>query len=145
MVDASMSMRIPFTAATLNRRAATDGTFFTTVAAAERFVHLRMKGRYRDLVALVEFGNEAYVVTPFTHDYDNILLSIGLIGDPTEFGLFPDRGTHHRPGDRGRHGAVQGIQVSGGIGQHHGDLHRRRGHARHDRESSAGRHPAERG
>jgi Ca-activated chloride channel family protein len=52
-----------------------------------------MKGRYRDLVALVEFGNEAYVVTPFTHDYDNILLSIGLIGDPTEFGLFPDRGT----------------------------------------------------
>ena len=93
MVDASMSMRIPFTAATLNRRAATDGTFFTTVAAAERFVHLRMKGRYRDLVALVEFGNEAYVVTPFTHDYDNILLSIGLIGDPTEFGLFPDRGT----------------------------------------------------
>jgi Ca-activated chloride channel family protein len=93
MVDASMSMRIPFTAATLNRRAATDGTFFTTVAAAERFVHLRIKGRYRDLVALVEFGNEAYVVTPFTHDYDNILLSIGLIGDPTEFGLFPDRGT----------------------------------------------------
>ena len=93
MVDASMSMRIPFTAATLNRRAPTDGTFFTAVSAAERFVHLRIKGRYRDLVALVEFGNEAYVVTPFTHDYDNILLSIGLIGDPTEFGLFPDRGT----------------------------------------------------
>ena len=93
MVDASTSMRIPFTAARLNRRAATDATFFTTVAAAERFVQLRIKGRYRDLVALVEFGSEAYVVTPFTHDYDNILLSIGLIGDPTEFSLFPDQGT----------------------------------------------------
>jgi Ca-activated chloride channel family protein len=93
MVDASTSMRIPFTAAGLNRRAATDATFFTTVAAAERFVQLRIKGRYRDLVALVEFGSEAYVVTPFTHDYDNILLSIGLIGDPTEFSLFPDQGT----------------------------------------------------
>jgi len=63
------------------------------VAAAERFVQLRMKGRYRDLIALVEFGNEAYVVTPFTNDYDNILLSIGLIGDPVEYSLFPDQGT----------------------------------------------------
>ena len=41
-----------------------------------------MDGRYRDLVSLIEFGNEAYVVTPFTSDYDNILLSISLIGDP---------------------------------------------------------------
>ena len=38
MVDASTSMRTPFTAATLNKRAATDAAFFTTVAAAERFV-----------------------------------------------------------------------------------------------------------
>ena len=93
MVDASTSMRTPFTAATLNKRAATDATFFTTVAAAERFVQLRMKGQYRDLLALVEFGNEAYVVTPFTNDYDNILLSISLIGDPVEFSMFPDQGT----------------------------------------------------
>jgi hypothetical protein len=93
MVDASTSMRTPFTAATLNRRAATDAAFFTTVAAAERFVKMRMTGQYRDLLALVEFGNEAYVVTPFTHDYDNILLSIGLIGDPIEFQMFPDQGT----------------------------------------------------
>jgi hypothetical protein len=93
MVDASTSMRTPFTAATLNRRAATDAAFFTTVAAAERFVQMRMTGHYRDLLALVEFGNEAYVVTPFTHDYDNILLSIGLIGDPIEFQMFPDQGT----------------------------------------------------
>ena len=93
MVDASTSMRTPFTAASLNPRTATDATFFTTVAAAERFVRLRMQGKYRDLLALVEFGNEAYVVTPFTHDYDNILLSISLIGDPTEFSMFPDQGT----------------------------------------------------
>jgi hypothetical protein len=93
MIDASTSMRTPFKAEHLNRRAATDATFFTTVAAAERFVQLRMKGRYRDLIALVEFGNEAYVVTPFTNDYDNILLSIALIGDPVEYSLFPDQGT----------------------------------------------------
>jgi Mg-chelatase subunit ChlD len=63
------------------------------VAAAERFVRMRMNGRYRDLVALIEFGNEAYVVTPFTNDYDNVLLSISLIGDPVEYSLFPDQGT----------------------------------------------------
>jgi Ca-activated chloride channel family protein len=93
LIDASTSMRTPFKAATLNRRSATDAAFFTTVAAAERFVQMRIKGRYRDLVALVEFGNEAYVVTPFTNDYENILLSISLIGDPVEFSLFPDQGT----------------------------------------------------
>src|SRR5207244_11683314 len=53
----------------------------------------RENGKYRDLVALVEFRNEAYVVTPFTNDYDNILLSTSLIGDPVEFSLFPDQGT----------------------------------------------------
>jgi hypothetical protein len=93
MIDASTSMRTPFKAENLNFRAPTDATFFTTVAAAERFVQMRMKGRYRDLIALVEFGNEAYVVTPFTNDYENILLSIALIGDPVEYSLFPDQGT----------------------------------------------------
>jgi Ca-activated chloride channel family protein len=93
LIDASTSMRSPFKAETLNRRSATDAAFFTTVAAAERFVQLRIKGRYRDLMALVEFGNEAYVVTPFTNDYENILLSISLIGDPVEFSMFPDQGT----------------------------------------------------
>ncbi len=93
LIDASISMRTPFTAATLNKRAPTDAAFFTTVAAAERFVRLRMKGKQRDLLGLVEFGNQAYVVTPFTNDYDNILLSISLIGDPVEFSMFPDQGT----------------------------------------------------
>ena len=91
MIDASTSMRTPFKAQHLNRRAETDATFFTAVAAAERFLRLRINGKYRDLVALVEFGNEAYVVTPFTNDYDNILLSTSLIGDPVEYSLFPIR------------------------------------------------------
>jgi hypothetical protein len=93
MIDASISMRTPFTAETLNKRAKTDATFFTTVAAAERFVELRMAGKYRDLIGLVEFGNQAYVVMPFTSDYENVLLSISLIGDPLEFNAFPDQGT----------------------------------------------------
>ena len=93
MIDASTSMRTPFKAAHLNSRAETDATFFTTVAAAERFIRMRMGERYHDLMALIEFGNEAYVVTPFTNDYDNILLSVSLIGDPVEYSLFPDQGT----------------------------------------------------
>ncbi|MSO45926.1 MAG: VWA domain-containing protein [Acidobacteria bacterium] len=92
-IDASASMETPFRADTLNPNADTEAAFFTTVAAAERFVALRRYGRYHDLVALVEFGNEAYVITPFTNDYDNILTSISLIGDPTEFKMFPDQGT----------------------------------------------------
>jgi hypothetical protein len=91
MIDASDSMRTPFTAPTLN--AGTQQAFFTTVAAATRFVELRRKGPYRDLMALIEFGNRAYVITPFTTDYDNLLLSIALIGDPVEFSKFTDPGT----------------------------------------------------
>jgi len=93
LIDASSSMRAPFLASHLNARSATDYTFFTTVGAAKRFVEMRMHGKYRDLMSLIEFGNEAYVVTPFTNDYDNILLSISLIGDPVEFSMFPDQGT----------------------------------------------------
>lgn len=93
MIDASVSMRLPFTAATLNTRAPTDAVFFTTVAAAEQFVRLRMNGRYRDLIGVIEFGNDAYVIMPFTTDYENVLLSISLIGDPQEFGRFPSQGT----------------------------------------------------
>ena len=91
MIDASDSMRSDFTAPTLN--AGTQQAFFTTIAAATRFVELRRNGRYRDLIALIEFGNRAYVITPFTNDYDNLLLSMALIGDPAEFSRFPDPGT----------------------------------------------------
>jgi hypothetical protein len=93
MIDASTSMTTTFRTETLNTVSKSGAAFFTTVAAAERFVELRRGGRYRDLLALVEFGDQAYVITPFTSDYDNILLSIALIKDPVEFSLFPNRGT----------------------------------------------------
>jgi hypothetical protein len=94
VVDGSTSMIMKFDTTKLNvPKTGRTTTFYTAVAAAEYFMKLRMNGRYRDLVSLIEFGNEAYVVTPFTTDYDNILLSIRLIGDPKEWGRFSDAGT----------------------------------------------------
>jgi Ca-activated chloride channel family protein len=93
MIDASSSMMARFPAAHLNAKAPNEATFFTTVAAAEAFIRQRLNGKYHDLIGLIEFGDEAYVVTPFTTDYDNILLSLTLIGDWTEFMKFPDQGT----------------------------------------------------
>jgi len=93
MIDASSSMMARFPAAHLNAKAPNEATFFTTVAAAETFIRQRMAGKYHDLIGLIEFGDEAYVVTPFTTDYENILLSLSLVGDWTEFMKFPDQGT----------------------------------------------------
>jgi Ca-activated chloride channel homolog len=93
LIDASSSMMEPFKAAQLGAKAPSDARFFTAVAGAETFVRMRMKSKFRDLIALIEFGDEAYVITPFTNDYDNILLSISLIDDLTEFNKFPDQGT----------------------------------------------------
>jgi len=93
LLDASSSMLAPFPAATLGAHAPNEAAFFTTVAAAQAFIRQRRTGQYRDLIALVEFGDEAYVVTPFTTDYDNVLLSASLIGDWGEFMHFPNQGT----------------------------------------------------
>jgi Ca-activated chloride channel family protein len=93
LIDASSSMMEPFKAAQLGAKAPSDARFFTAVAAAETFVKMRMKSKFRDLISLIEFGDESYVITPFTNDYDNILLSISLIDDLTEFNKFPDQGT----------------------------------------------------
>lgn len=93
LLDASSSMMAPFTADTLNAKGQADIAFSTTVSAAEYFMRLRMAGKYRDLMALIEFGDEAYVITPFTSDYENILLSVSLVGDLREWGAFPDKGT----------------------------------------------------
>lgn len=94
MIDASSSMLASLPATRLAVKGApNDAMFFTTVGAARYFVELRMKGQYRDLVSLVEFGDQAYVITPFTTDYENVLLSISLIGDWNEFMTFPDQGT----------------------------------------------------
>ena len=70
-----------------------NAAFFTTVGAAAISSRRRMPGKYRDLMALIEFGDDAYVITPFTTDYENILLSTSLIGDWNEFMAFPDQGT----------------------------------------------------
>jgi Ca-activated chloride channel family protein len=91
MIDGSDSMRSEFLAPSLN--AGTQQTFFTAIAAASRFVDVRREGKYRDLMALIEFGNRSYVITPFTNDYDNLRLSLALIGDPVEFSQFPDPAT----------------------------------------------------
>jgi len=93
LIDASSSMMEGFKTEHLAKDAPSDARFFTAVAAAKTFVQLRIKRKYHDLMALIEFGDQAYVVTPFTTDYDNILLSISLISDITEFNKFPDQGT----------------------------------------------------
>jgi hypothetical protein len=90
LVDGSTSMVIRFESAA---KRPGESTFFTAIAAAEQFIRRRMDGPYRDLVALIQFGNFAYVVTPFTNDYENVLLSTRLVGDPAEWGRFPDWGT----------------------------------------------------
>ena len=91
LVDASTSMIMEFQSQKLNKQGAS--TFFTAVAGAEQFMRRRMNGPYHDLISLIQFGNQAYVVTPFTTDYENVLLSVRLISDPKEWGRFSDWGT----------------------------------------------------
>jgi von Willebrand factor type A domain len=93
MIDASSSMLSPLPSPQLAKGAPNDAAFFTTVGAARHFIELRMRGKYRDLVSLIEFGDDAYVITPFTSDYESVLLSISLIGDWSELMAFPDQGT----------------------------------------------------
>ncbi len=91
IIDSSNSMVMRFPTATLHTEGAP--AFYTAIAAAEYFMKMRMDGPYRDLMALIRFGNYADVVTPFTTDYQNILLNIGLVGTPAEWGRFDDTGT----------------------------------------------------
>ena len=93
LLDASSSMLAPFPGQGFGAKAPNDAAFFTTVAAAQTFIRQRKAGSYQDLIALIEFGDEAYVVTPFTTDYDSVLLSASLIGDWGEFMQFPNQGT----------------------------------------------------
>ena len=93
LIDASSSMLSALPSTTLAKGAPNNAAFFTTVGAARYFIEKRMAGKYRDLMSLIEFGDDAYVITPFTTDYENILLSTALIGDWNEFMAFPDQGT----------------------------------------------------
>ena len=90
-VDASGSMTEVFKTTRLGAK--DSPAFFSAVSAAEHFIRMRMQSRYRDLIALIEFGDEAYVVTPFTTDYENILLSISLINTWEEWARFNAPGT----------------------------------------------------
>ena len=105
MIDASTSMNQPFISSKLNEQG--GATYFATVAAAEYFMKLRMQGPHRDLISLIEFGNEAYVVTPFTTDYENVLLSMRLISAPAEWERFPGSGHDHHPGHPPGHAAFR--------------------------------------
>lgn len=91
VIDSSGSMIVPFEAPTL--QPVTNRTFYTAVAAAERFLKLRMTGAHTDRIAIIQFGNEAYVVTPFTTDYQSAVLSLKLIGDPRAWNRFNVFGT----------------------------------------------------
>lgn len=91
LIDASGSMDAIFTDNELEAKE--RNRFFTAVTAAERFMELRIKGKYKDLVGLIEFGGAAYVITPFTNDYQNILMSVRLIGEPEERARFTDSNT----------------------------------------------------
>lgn len=75
----------------LNARS--DEPFYTAAAAAEYFVRMRMKSGFKDLVGLIEFGDESYVVSPFNTDYENVLTSIRLLSEPEEYKRFNDSGT----------------------------------------------------
>ncbi|MEE2777429.1 MAG: VWA domain-containing protein [Acidobacteriota bacterium] len=103
VIDGSSSMILNFEGERL--RGGDGSAFYTTVAAAEHFMKLRMDGPYRDLVALLEFGNESYVVTPFTTDYENVLLRMMLVGEPRNWGRFDDWGTTISQGIR------QGVEL----------------------------------
>jgi hypothetical protein len=91
LIDASGSMILPFEAPKLKPEM--DRAFYVAVAAAGEFLKLRKDGGHSDVVALIEFGNEAYVVTPFTTDYENVQVSATLIGNPRAWNRFNVFGT----------------------------------------------------
>ena len=91
LIDGSGSMVLPFDAPKL--QPVVNRTFYTAVAAGERLLTLRMAGKHADRIAVIQFGNEAYVVTPFTTDYENVLLSLRLIGEPRAWNRFNVFGT----------------------------------------------------
>ncbi len=67
--------------------------YYSAVAGAELFVKTRMEKGQKDLMALILFGHESYVIVPFTQDYQTILTSLSLVGEPEEYKRFPDKDT----------------------------------------------------
>jgi hypothetical protein len=79
--------------ATSKLKARSTEPFYKAAAAAEYFVRMRMKSGFQDLIGLIEFGNESYIVSPFNADYENVLTSIRLLSEPEEYKRFNDSGT----------------------------------------------------
>jgi hypothetical protein len=92
VIDGSTSMIFRFPLSELKIEGG-DHAYYAAVGGAERFLRLRMGGPYRDVMALIQFGDQAYVITPFTTDYSNVLLALRLMSSPDEWGHFPDSGT----------------------------------------------------
>ncbi|MGH9385069.1 MAG: hypothetical protein ACRD2N_12360, partial [Vicinamibacterales bacterium] len=57
LIDASSSMLSALPSNRLAKGAPNNAAFFTTVGAAKFFIELRMRGKYRDLMSLIEFGD----------------------------------------------------------------------------------------
>lgn len=93
LIDSSSSTNQEFKWSEKLKRSGLQVGFYTEVGAAEYFVRTRIRGNSNDSIALIQFGDESYVVVPFTNDYDTILTSISLISDPAERAKFPDTGT----------------------------------------------------
>ena len=91
VVDASGSMEADFKADKLKTKG--PQRYFTAIAASRYLVELRMKSKQHDLIALVEFGDAAYVITPFTNDHKTVLANLDLVGDPDEWYRFGHGGT----------------------------------------------------
>lgn len=94
LIDSSSSVDDKFEWSDKLKRSGLPTAFYTEIGAAEYFIRVRMRGNYNDSIALIQFGNESYVIIPFTNDYDTILTSISLINDPAERDKFTDSGTN---------------------------------------------------
>ncbi len=92
VIDGSTSMIFRFPLTELKSEGG-DHAYYAAVSGAERLLQLRMRGLNRDIIALIQFGDQAYVITPFTTDYSNVVLALRLISSPDEWGHFPDSGT----------------------------------------------------
>jgi len=92
VIDGSTSMIFRFPLSELKSEGG-DHAYYAAVSGAERLLQLRMRGLNRDIIGLIQFGDQAYVITPFTTDYSNVVLALRLISDPDEWGRFPDYGT----------------------------------------------------
>lgn len=67
--------------------------YFSAIEAAKYFVQLRVDGQYKDQIGLVAFSDFASTVSPFTNDYENLLMSLGFLSDSTVWKQMPGSGT----------------------------------------------------